>query len=432
MVPNVRVVLLNFNGGQDIVDAVRSVTELDWPADRFHIVVVDNASSDGSPDVVATTFPDVQLIRSPVNVGFSANNLALADLDDVDFVALVNPDAIVDPGWLRVLVDAFEGHPRTGAACPRMLLHDRFVDVSVHTDGDVILTGVTMGGVDHLDACERAWRLLPSDQGPNAGPDDSWVLRNGTLTVPIPRDGARGMLAISLKSETSTEVTVSDRRLMVGPDGAEVAVSAGRPYDVANNTGVRLLAGGYGADRHLGVRADELPTEPDEVFGWTGGGVLLRAEYLRDVGLFDDLFFLYYEDVDMSWRGRARGWTYRHVPDAVMWHRHAASTGDQSGFFVFHNERSRLLFVFRHFPVTTALGAMIGFVMSTGGYLRADAVRPLLQRRRPSGTVVSARLRALVSVVASGARLIRARRNLSRQRSEQVASIMSWMERTPS
>ena len=54
--------------------------------------------------------------------------------------------------------------------------------------------------------------------------------------------------------------------------------------------------------------------EPADVFAWCGGAVLLRSDYLADVGLLDERFFLYYEDTDLSWRGRARGWRYRFVP----------------------------------------------------------------------------------------------------------------------
>ncbi len=50
------------------------------------------------------------------------------------------------------------------------------------------------------------------------------------------------------------------------------------------------------------------------MFAWCGGAVLLRADYLVDVGTFDERFFLYYEDTDLSWRGRHKGWRYQYVP----------------------------------------------------------------------------------------------------------------------
>ena len=59
----------------------------------------------------------------------------------------------------------------------------------------------------------------------------------------------------------------------------------------------------------------------------TGGAVLLRARALRTVGLFDEAFFAYHEDVDWCMRARRQGWRLRYVPRARVWHRMHASTG---------------------------------------------------------------------------------------------------------
>ena len=97
---------------------------------------------------------------------------------------------------------------------------------------------------------------------------------------------------------------------------------AGDSFDLINNVGSVLVSGDYGADRGW--------LEPDlgqyevaeDVFAWCGGAVLLRSSYLRDTGVFDDRLFLYYEDLELSWRGRRRGWRYRYVPDSVVRHAH--------------------------------------------------------------------------------------------------------------
>src|SRR5690606_30035179 len=79
---------------------------------------------------------------------------------------------------------------------------------------------------------------------------------------------------------------------------------------------------------------------------------------LDDVGLFDESLFLYYEDTELSWRLRRRGWTVRHVPDAVTVHDHAASSGTGSAFFLDHNERNRLLVALIHAPWGVVLRAL--------------------------------------------------------------------------
>jgi len=95
----------------------------------FEVVVVDNGSSDGSPEMVSREWGDdplvhVVLIRNRENRGFcSANNQGFA-ASDTEFVALLNNDAEADPGWLRALASAFEGRPNVGMAASKILVHE--------------------------------------------------------------------------------------------------------------------------------------------------------------------------------------------------------------------------------------------------------------------------------------------------------------------
>ena len=126
------------------------------------------------------------------------------------------------------------------------------------------------------------------------------------------------------------------------PEWHDVALT-GAPYDVINNAGSVLVNGSWGGDRGFLERDTGQYDEPQDVFAWCGAGVLFRPGYLEDVGLFDERFFLYYEDTDMAWRGRARGWRYRYVPTAVMRHLHAATSVEGSPLFQHFTERNRLL-----------------------------------------------------------------------------------------
>ena len=96
----------------------------DFAPDQIEIFVVDNASSDGSAQMVRERFPGVRLIENPKNVGFAAaNNQALRRASG-RFVLLLNSDAEVLPGAVQHLVSTLEGHPEAGAAGPRMLNPD--------------------------------------------------------------------------------------------------------------------------------------------------------------------------------------------------------------------------------------------------------------------------------------------------------------------
>jgi N-acetylglucosaminyl-diphospho-decaprenol L-rhamnosyltransferase len=89
---------------------------------------VDNASHDGSPEMLRAEFSQVCLLASQENLGFAGgNNLALRQLDATDpprYTLLLNPDTIVRPGALRTLVDFMEDHPGVGVAGARLFYGD--------------------------------------------------------------------------------------------------------------------------------------------------------------------------------------------------------------------------------------------------------------------------------------------------------------------
>lgn len=68
------------------------------------------------------------------------------------------------------------------------------------------------------------------------------------------------------------------------------------------------------------------------VFGASGGASLYKSDLFKDIGFFDEDFFAYYEDVDLSFRAQLRGWTVRYQPDAIVYHRLSA-TSSKLGYF---------------------------------------------------------------------------------------------------
>jgi GT2 family glycosyltransferase len=105
-----------------------------------------------------------------------------------------------------------------------------------------------------------------------------------------------------------------------------------------------------GRDVGFGDRDGDDYAAPRPIEAFTGGAVALRAEMLVDVGLFDPLLFMYYEDVDLSLRGTRRGWRYRSVPSSVVRHRVGASTAKVPTRRAFYQERNRLMIAARHRP----------------------------------------------------------------------------------
>ena len=255
----VRVVVIDHDGGSLTERCIESLRATQWSG-ALDIVLVDNAST----VPVSTTWPEVRRIRCDRNLGFAGGaNVGIGALDDVDAIALVNNDAVVEPGWLAPLVDALDADPSVAAASPKI----RFL---------------------------------------------------------------------------------------------------GRP--VINNVGTILRPDWYGIDRGFDEPDDGRFDHEEDVEAWCGGAVLLRAEYLRECGLFDERLFLYYEDLELSLRGQDAGWRFRYIPSSVVEHEHSATAVSGSDFAEYYKERNRLLVVARHAPWHLVVWFPIRHLFATGSY----------------------------------------------------------------
>ncbi|HZG67819.1 MAG TPA: glycosyltransferase, partial [Herpetosiphonaceae bacterium] len=125
---HVAIIILNYNT-RDLLRAAVDSIFASATTHRLSVFVVDNASTDGSADMVASEFPAVRMIKADRNGGFAyGNNLALRELldatstervDEERFVMLLNPDATLEPDSLELLVDYLRAHPAVGAVGPR-------------------------------------------------------------------------------------------------------------------------------------------------------------------------------------------------------------------------------------------------------------------------------------------------------------------------
>ena len=117
----VAVLVVNWNGGELLGQCLESLDTQRRRPD--HIVVVDNHSTDNSLQLAERWLPSAELIRLPSNAGFArANNIAARAAARFDLLALLNPDAVADPGWLEALVDAAERAPAFDTFASQMRL----------------------------------------------------------------------------------------------------------------------------------------------------------------------------------------------------------------------------------------------------------------------------------------------------------------------
>lgn len=429
--PSVRVAVLNWNGLAFTPDCLEHLLATNWPSDRLEIMVIDNASSDGSAELVAERFPQVRLVRNGANLGFVGLNTAFADLDGVDYVALVNNDAFVEPDWLAPLVAALEEDPQLGAASARMVFAPRFHELVIESPtfrppGDGRDLGVQVRGI--AVQSESVFGLAQFVAGcfgeePRPGGTFRWTSDRAVIRVPVAADetgSAFGFVDIELAAEAEKLVILRCGmyrvRALVGPEPKTVRVPFwGEPFDVIQNAGSVLIDDGFGADRGFLAIDEGQYDEPCDLFNWCGGAVLLRRQYIEHAGGFDERFFLYYEDTDWSWRGQKLGWRYRYVPDSRVRHLHGASGGEGSDVFHFHVERNRLLMLTKNAPRRLAIEQVARFVTATASYARRDIVGPLLRGRRPPVRYVRLRARAFLSYLTLMPAMLRERRQLRRR-----------------
>jgi GT2 family glycosyltransferase len=243
--PRAAIIIVNFNGRAFIercLDAIEAQTIK--PA---RVIVVDNASTDGSADLVESRDHGVELIRLEQNVGFAAaNNHAARLAADCEWLALLNADAFPEPDWLEALLRAARENTGYSFLASRILR----ADAQDELDGT--------GDVYHVGG--MAWRR-----------------DNGRLASH--RQRARG-----------------------------------------------------------------------EVFSACAAAALYQRAPFLAVGGFDERFFCYYEDTDLAFRLRLRGYRCLYEPNAVVHHVGFAAAGEESSFTVYHSQRNLVWTYMKNMP----------------------------------------------------------------------------------
>ncbi len=275
--------------------------------------------------VVVVTWNGLELTRRCLD------SLRRQELDGLQLELLVVDNGSQD-GTAEALKDEADLHL---VALPENLGFAGGVDAGVRASAGEILVLINNDAVAEPSFVRR---LVAPFAGPTAG-------RLGATTGRVVLSGS---FAPAPASDPGVLVAHDGSRWARLPDGVRLL----------NSTGNEVTTSGNGRDRDWLAPADG-PAAPSEVFGFNGGCAALRRAALDDVGLLDESLFMYYEDTELSWRLRRRGWDLRHVPDAVTVHDHAASSGTRSPFFLDHNERNRLLVALVHAPAGVVRRALV-------------------------------------------------------------------------
>ena len=124
--PKVVAVIVNFNGGEVVLETIESLKKSDYP--EIEVIVVDNNSSDSSVNKIAAEYPDVILIRNEKNLGFAKGcNLGVEAgyESSADLILFINSDATVETNTVTGLVDLLISKSKAGAVTPVILYNDK-------------------------------------------------------------------------------------------------------------------------------------------------------------------------------------------------------------------------------------------------------------------------------------------------------------------
>ncbi len=449
--PLVTVIVLNYNGAHLLPLCLEALAAQDLPSGQMAVWVVDNDSRDDSIELLERDYPWATVIRNARNDGFAGgNNVGLRRVE-TPFVALLNNDAAPAPDWIRRLVEPFgrEGGDRLAAVTGKIVFLPRFLELELSTpafvpgglDGRELGVRVHRVTVDGEDVTDQVlWdRVGYPPEGEGEG-RFRWTRAAGPLLVPVGLDGSRPpgpvRLGLRMVAETAKPVELAwpggGTTVKVGPgpqpEDVEVVMPDGLELvDVLNNAGSVVFADGYGADRGYQQVDRGQHDEPEEVFAFCGASVCLRTEALRAVGPFDDDFFMYYEDTDLSWRLRSAGWSVRYEPTSVARHVHAASSVEWSPFFTFHVNRNRLLMLTKNATARLAAREVLRYPLTTASLALRAVAHARHTRSRPPLRPTLLRLRVIGSYLRLLPAMLARRRRIAARAPVGRAELQRWL-----
>jgi len=117
------IIIVSWNAREDLVNCLRSIGKKQ-PCDEYEIIVIDNASMDGTAETVRNNFPEVTLIVNDENRGFAAANNQGIRRSQGQYILLLNPDTIVHSESLNILVNFLDDNKNVGICGPKLLNND--------------------------------------------------------------------------------------------------------------------------------------------------------------------------------------------------------------------------------------------------------------------------------------------------------------------
>jgi GT2 family glycosyltransferase len=304
----VSVTIVTWNSAKYLEDCFAALARQDYR--EIEVIVVDNASEDGTREILRRADHGWRVIYNTENVGFAAGQNQAIRASHGEWVLCLNPDVVLSPDFITRLVAAGDAYPEAGSLCGKLLRWDPTARVEqafrpashdsrlveqpfrVASGGDVE-DGRNLG--DGRDAGLRARPTKQDLEDAGRGP-------GGPSVIGTPE----GMSLQNTRGEASA----------IGDDT--------RRTNIIDSTGIYFTRN----MRHLDRGAEEVDRGQYDrlqyVFGASGAAAFFRRDFIDDVSVegefFDEEFFAFREDGDLAWRAQVMGWKCLYVPTAVAWH----------------------------------------------------------------------------------------------------------------
>lgn len=179
---------------------------------------------------------------------------------------------------------------------------------------------------------------------------------------------AKGDLIATLNNDTEVVPVWIAELVKVINSGKDVGMCASKmlfmkDQKLINSTGIYISRSGACWDRGIFEKDAGQYDSIDDIFGPCAGAAMYKKEMLQEVGLFDEDFCAYVEDVDLAFRGRLAGWKCLYVPKAIVYHVHGGTAGYMTDYTIYHSDRNIVWNCVKNFPkwiLITSLPWIIG------------------------------------------------------------------------
>ncbi|HEX7018110.1 MAG TPA: glycosyltransferase family 2 protein [Patescibacteria group bacterium] len=377
--PEVSVIIINYNGREYLPTCLSALEKLAFPKTKYEVIVVDNNSQDNSVVYIKKNFPEVTVIQSQENLGFARGNNVGVHHARGKYVVFLNTDTQVRPDWLAPLVKRAQSDPQIGAVNSKLLLYYPFVPLIIESDvhakssfvnslefhevgvviDEVVHSNFSLQSMIHYYdgfIAERKNGLLLQRWTTNKAviliPVHPQKVEECSITIRTQKlhSHLRTKVKISLGNQVQYEQVLDDHQVEQYTLKLDAQQLQPELQYAVQNAGNIIFKTGHSRDRGAVVGNSQQLYELDnpfyaqvrEISAFCGASALMRKSVFTKMGGFDESFFMYYEDVDLSLRLRLAGYKLIFEPKSQVAHIHAGSSGEWSPFFIYHVEKNHL------------------------------------------------------------------------------------------